>query len=58
MADYMHRYCGKQGPALDPKAIRTLVLHLRQRGFDEDRILGALKRVIPAVIHERFETGE
>jgi len=58
LTDYVQRYCGKQGPALDPKTVRSLVLHLRQRGFDEDGIVGALKKVIPAAILKRFETGE
>jgi regulatory protein len=55
---YIEKHCGKQGPPADLKGIRRLVLHLRQRGFHEDSILGALKQLIPAAVLERFETGE
>ena len=55
---YVQRRCGKQGLPTNPKDIKGLVLHLRRRGFDEDSIFSILKRMIPAAVLQRFESGE
>jgi regulatory protein len=49
---------GKQAPPTSPKDIQKLILYLRRRGFDEDAIFCALKRMLPAAAIQRFETGE
>ena len=58
LIEYIKRRCGKKGLPTDRGGIRKLVMHLHQRGFDEDRILSALKKMIPAAVLHRFETGE
>jgi regulatory protein len=58
LVDYVKRHCSKKGPPTDPKGIRKLVMHLHLRGFDEDIIHRALDRIIPAMVLQRFETGE
>jgi SOS response regulatory protein OraA/RecX len=55
---YIYKRCGKNGLPTDPKGVRKLLLHLRQRGFDEDPILGALRGLLPAAALHLFETGE
>jgi SOS response regulatory protein OraA/RecX len=56
--EYMHKRYGKSGLPADPKGVRKLILHLRQRGFDEETIFGALRGVIPDAVLKHFETGE
>lgn len=58
LADYARKYFGKNYAAPDWKKARRLIAHLRQRGFEEDIIMRALKRVIPAALWKRLETGE
>jgi len=58
LMEYMRKRYGKQGPPATPKEIGKLVLHLHRRGFDESIILNVLKRMIPAEVLRRFETGE
>ena len=58
LTDYLERHCSKKGPPHEPKDIRRLVGHLRLRGFTEDAIFRGLRRIIPPVALERFETGE
>jgi len=58
LVEYMRKHCGKQGPPADPKNIRRLILHLRRRGYDENIIFSALKRIVPAAVMRHFETGE
>jgi SOS response regulatory protein OraA/RecX len=55
---YVQKRYGKIGLPVDPKDVRKLILHLRQRGFDDDQILGALKGLFPAAALQPFETGE
>ena len=55
---YIRKHCGKKGLPTDPKAIRGLVLRLRQHGFEEEPIIGAMRRLFPADTMQRFETGE
>jgi SOS response regulatory protein OraA/RecX len=57
-ASYLRTYCKKKGLPADLKGLRKLVTHLRQRGYEEDSISGALCQVIPAALLQRFETGE
>ena len=58
LVEYIRKHCGKQGMPTDLKGVRKLVLHLRRRGFDEERIFGALKQMIPSALLQRFDTGE
>ena len=56
--EYVLKHCGKKGLPTDRKGIRKLILHLHQRGFDEEHILGALRQIIPAAALQPFETGD
>ncbi len=58
LLEYIQKRCGKHGMPADIRDVRRLVLHLRRRGFGEEMIFGALKRVIPSALLERFDTGE
>jgi len=58
LVEYIKKRCEKQGPPMDLKGIRKLVLHLRQRGFAEGDIFSALKGMVPAAVLHRFETGD
>jgi regulatory protein len=48
----------KLGSKNDPKEIKKLVLYLARRGFDENQILCALKRILPPDVFRCFETGD
>jgi regulatory protein len=54
----IREYSRKKGVPADIKSLRRLFAHLAQKGFDEDSIQGVLRRVIPAKLWHRFETGE
>jgi regulatory protein len=56
--EYVQKRCGKKGLPSDQKGIRKLILHLRQRGFDDENIHGALRSIIPAAALQPFETGD
>jgi len=56
LADYARKYFGKSAP--DAKRVRKMIAHLHRRGFAEDSILDALRRVVPAALMQRYETGE
>jgi SOS response regulatory protein OraA/RecX len=56
--EYAQRRCGRKGLPTDLKGIQKLFLHLRQRGFDEENILSALRGSIPAEALQRLQTGE
>ena len=56
--EYMQKYCGMHWPPKDPVQVQKLVLHLRRRGFGEDIIDCALKKVLPGQLYRRFEIGE
>ena len=58
LAEYIKKHCAKQGLPTTPKDIRRLALHLSRRGFEENDILDALKRVIPPALLQRLETGD
>jgi hypothetical protein len=53
----LKRY-GKSGLPIDFKGVRKLIMHLRQRGFEEETIFSALRGEIPDAALRRFETGE
>lgn len=59
LGDYLDRYLrsGKDIPRT-PQEIRKLIMHLRRRGFDEESILPAVRRLIPDAIWRLFETGD
>lgn len=56
--EYMQKYCGKHWPLTNPAHIRKLVMHLRRRGFADDTIESALKKILPRPLFQRFEIGE
>jgi regulatory protein len=58
LAGYIEKRCKKRGSQADPKEIHKLVLHLVRRGFDENQIIGALRRIIPPDVFRYFETGD
>jgi SOS response regulatory protein OraA/RecX len=58
IVEYIHKRCGRNGLPTDPKGVRRLLFHLRQRGFNEDQILDALRGLFPAAALQPFETGE
>ncbi len=51
------RFGRKQLPET-PDALRKLAMHLRRRGFDEEKISGVLKRLFPAELTRHLDTGE
>ncbi len=55
---YVQEYCRKRGFPTDVKNLRSLFLHLRRRGFDEEDILRVLRGTVPPALWQRFETGE
>jgi SOS response regulatory protein OraA/RecX len=58
LSSYLLKRYGKSGLPADVKGVRKLILHLRQRGFEEENILSALRGKIPDATLQRFETGE
>ncbi len=58
LIEYVQKHCGKRGMPANPKDINKLIFHLRRRGFDENAILNALKRMIPSAVLRHFETGD
>jgi len=54
--EYVLKRYGKSGLPVDFRSIRKLIMHLRQRGFEEENIFSALRAEIPDF--RRFETGE
>jgi len=56
--EYMQKYCGKHWPLKNPAHIRKLIMHLRRRGFADDVIESALRKVLPEPLLQRFEIGE
>lgn len=58
LVGYIEKRCKKQGAQTDPKEIRKLVSHLLRRGFDENQIFSALRRIIPPDVFRYFETGD
>lgn len=55
---YAREYFSKKGIPADLKTLRKAIAHLGQRGFEEDGIISVLRRMIPAKLWHRFETGE
>ncbi len=58
LARFVQKYCVKKGPPASPREIRKLILHLHQRGYDEDHILDTLRQALPQAVWQKFETGE
>ena len=56
--EYVLKRYAKSGLPVDLKGIRKLIMHLRQRGFQEANIFSALRGKIPDAALRRFETGE
>jgi SOS response regulatory protein OraA/RecX len=56
--EYVLKRYGKSGLPADSKGVRKLIVHLRQRGFEDENIFGALRGEIPDAALQRFETGE
>ena len=55
---YLLKRYGKNGLPTDLKGVRKVVQQLRQRGFEEDAILSALRGKIPDTTLQQLETGE
>jgi regulatory protein len=58
LTDCIKKRCGKQALPANPKDVQKLISYLRRRGFDDDSIFRALKRMLPAAAIQHFETGE
>jgi regulatory protein len=58
LVEYIEKRCRKLGSQTNPKEIHKLVLHLVRRGFDENQIWSALRRIIPPDVFRCFETGD
>ena len=58
LTEYVKGYCRKHGTPSSLKDAQKLARHLAGRGFDEDKIIGALQRIIPPEIFRHFETGD
>jgi SOS response regulatory protein OraA/RecX len=58
LMDYINSYCRKHGTPSTVKDAQKLARHLAGRGFDENRIIGALQRIIPPEIFRHFEAGD
>ena len=58
LTEYVKGYCRKHGTPSSLKDAQKLARRLAGRGFDEDKIIGALQRIIPPEIFRHFETGD
>jgi regulatory protein len=58
LEEYLERQYQKRGLPADRKGIQRLVLHLRRRGFNDEVIYSALRRMIQPAAWRRFETGD
>jgi regulatory protein len=58
LSRYLDKLCSRNGFPANRKGIQKLVSHLRNRGFDEDRIWNSLRDKIPAEIWRRYDTGD
>jgi regulatory protein len=58
LTECIYKRCGKQALPTNSKDVQKLISYLRRRGFEDDSILRALKRMLPAAATQRFETGE
>jgi len=58
LESYLDRYSRARPLPGDPRGVSKLVLSLRRRGFARETIREVLRRRIPAITWEDFETGE
>ena len=58
LMEYVQSYCRKHGTPTTLKDARKLAGRLAGRGFDEDRIIETLRRVISPEIFRHFASGE
>jgi len=58
LIEYIESYCRKHGTPSTVKDSQKLARRLTGRGFDENRVIDALRRVIPTEIFRHFETGD
>jgi regulatory protein len=58
LMQYIGKHYGKRSLPTAPKDIQKVVSHLLRRGFSQNAILDALKRIIPTAAIRHFETGE
>jgi len=54
LIEYVKGYCRKHGTPACLKDAQKLARHIAGRGFDEDKIIGALQRIIPPEIFRHF----
>ena len=52
------RLLARRGVPRTPAEARSLASALARRGFDPDQIAGALRRLLPAALARRLETGD
>ena len=52
------RLLARRGVPRTPAEARSLASALARRGFDPDQITGALRRLLPAALARRLETGD
>jgi len=56
LLEYAKGYCRKHGTPSNLKDAQKLARRLAGRGFDEDQVVGALRRIISPEIFRYFET--
>ncbi len=55
---FVQKHCKKAGLPQSPREIRRLIVFLRRRGYEDDRILDTLRQLLPHEAWQKFETGE
>ena len=58
LIEYIGSYCRKHGTPSTVKDSQKLARRLAGRGFDENRVIGALQRITSPEIFRHFETGD
>jgi len=58
LMEYVKGYCRKHGTPSCLKDAQKLARRLTGRGFDEDRIIGALQEIVPPEILRHFEIAD
>jgi regulatory protein len=58
LASYVQEHCRRRGLPADLKSLRKLILHLGQRGFEQEIIFDVVRPMVSASLWQRFETGE
>jgi regulatory protein len=56
--EYIRKYCGKHWPPAEKKHLQRLIMHLRGRGFSDEAIEHALRKLPATPALQHFEMGE